>query len=133
LSQPHDPPEQVLVEIEKILADMSSSSGNAVDAPISLCGRVINAVIWEEELWTLICREQIVHIGSFIRLSSSRQSDSPHVQASIPSIAAFYLMLSFLALLTQDCAFGMSPAEVTGHKCGQSFCKNVSTHNQKAS
>ena len=78
MSQPHDPPEQVLVEIEKILADMSSSSGHAVEAPISLCGRVINAVIWEEELWTLICKEQIVHIGSFIRLRNVNNSKLPN-------------------------------------------------------
>ena len=74
LSQPHDPPEQVLVEIEKILADISSSSGHTIEAPISLCGRVINAVIWEEELWTLIYKEHIVHIGSFIRLRNVNNS-----------------------------------------------------------
>lgn len=75
ISQPHDPPEQVLMEIEKILACMSSLSGHRiVEAPIVLCGRVINAVIWEEELWNLIHREAIVHIGSFIRLRNVNNS-----------------------------------------------------------
>jgi len=75
MSQPHDPPEKVLVEIEKILACMSSSSGHrVVEAPITLCGRVINAVIWEEELWNLIHREAIVQIGSFIRLRNVNNS-----------------------------------------------------------
>lgn len=75
ISQLHDPPEQVLVEIEKILACMSSSSGHRiVEAPITLCGRVINAVIWEEELWNLMHREGIVQIGSFIRLRNVNNS-----------------------------------------------------------
>jgi hypothetical protein len=75
MSQPHDPPEQVLVEIEKILACMSSSSGHRiVEAPITLCGRVINAVIWEEELWNLIYNEAVVQIGSFIRLRNVNNS-----------------------------------------------------------
>lgn len=77
LSQPHDPPEQVLVEIEKIMAFMSSTSGIAIEAPIALCGRVINAVIWEEELWTLIHKENIVHVGSFIRLRNVSNSKIP--------------------------------------------------------
>jgi len=66
------------VEIEKILADMSSSSGHSIEAPISLCGRVINAVIWEEELWNLLCKGQIVHTGSFIRLRNVSDSKLPN-------------------------------------------------------
>jgi hypothetical protein len=77
MAQPHDPPEQVLVEIEKILACTSLTSGHAIEAPISLCGRVINAVIWEEELWTLIDKEKIVHVGSFIRLRNISNSKLP--------------------------------------------------------
>ena len=67
-----DPPEQVLVKIEKILkafssAEVPDSTCAGVNAPIALCGRVINAIIWEEDLWDLI-EKGIVKVGSFIRL-----------------------------------------------------------------
>ena len=67
-----DPPEQVLVTIEKILRDISASGppnavgydGSIIEAPIALCCRVINAIIWEENLWNLI-RENMINVGSF--------------------------------------------------------------------
>jgi hypothetical protein len=65
--EPHDPPEQLLLEIETIIENMSKS-GSILVAPLTLCGRVINAIIWEEELWNLIHRERILRIGTFIRL-----------------------------------------------------------------
>ena len=57
-TQPSDPPEQVLVDIEKIIK-VSFSGGDgeshqSIQAPITLSGRVINAIIWEENLWSLI-------------------------------------------------------------------------------
>ena len=69
-----DPPEQVLVRIEQILAaghlsSSGSSRDNAVlQAPITLCGRVMNCIIWEETLWNLIQEEKIIGVGSFVRL-----------------------------------------------------------------
>ncbi|KAL7543791.1 hypothetical protein ACHAXR_013242 [Thalassiosira sp. AJA248-18] len=98
---PHnDPPQKVLIEIEKILANISSSSecppenlGGPcnIQAPISLCGRVINAIIWEDQLWNLIYRENIIDVGSFIRLRninnaklpSGTNSLSVHVKSSM--------------------------------------------------
>ncbi len=96
LSQLNDPPEQVLVEIEKILAFMSSTSGNAIEAPISLCGRVINAVIWEEELWTLIHKEEIVHVGSFIRLRNVSNSKMPTEICNCECISGSSMIDEFL-------------------------------------
>lgn len=67
-----DPPEKVLVEIEKTLKILSQKGDenqcHDIIAPVSLTGRVINAKIWEEELWQLIQKEKIVEVGSFIRL-----------------------------------------------------------------
>lgn len=67
-----DPPEKVLVEIEQVLqahaSTVTQKQANIIAAPISLTGRVINAIIWEEELWQLIQKENIAKVGSFIRL-----------------------------------------------------------------
>lgn len=76
-----DPPIKVLVEIEKVLDALASnddlSQCNGVSAPISLTGRVINATIWEEELWQLIQRDKIVEVGSFVRLRNINNSKLP--------------------------------------------------------
>ena len=65
-----DPPELVLVEIDKVLRSLSST----IVSPISLTGRVINATIWEEELWQLIDKDGIIKVGSFIRLRNTNNS-----------------------------------------------------------
>lgn len=77
-----DPPEQVLVRIEKILKAISSAEHPdttyaGVKAPLALCGRVINAIIWEEDLWNLIQRDGIINIGSFIRLRNINNAMLP--------------------------------------------------------
>ncbi|KAL3758343.1 hypothetical protein ACHAWU_005013 [Discostella pseudostelligera] len=65
--QPHDPPEQVLLEIDKIIGNLVES-GTSIEAPLTLCGRVVNAIVWEEELWNLIHKENILCVGTFVRL-----------------------------------------------------------------
>mmetsp|Transcript_29561 Transcript_29561/g.61661 ORF Transcript_29561/g.61661 Transcript_29561/m.61661 type:complete len:883 (+) Transcript_29561:438-3086(+) len=80
-----DPPEQVLTTIEKIVRDISASGppnaagldGNVIQAPIALCGRVINAIIWEENLWNLIHRESMIDMGSFVRLRNVNNTKLP--------------------------------------------------------
>ena len=79
-----DPPEQVLVTIEKILRDISSSPSSGppsnvdvIQAPIALCGRVINATIWEENLWNLIHKENMIDVGSFVRLRNVNNAKLP--------------------------------------------------------
>jgi hypothetical protein len=63
----HDPPEQVLLEIERIIGNLFNS-GSCMSAPLTLCGRVVNAILWEEDLWNLIAKESILCIGTFVRL-----------------------------------------------------------------
>ena len=77
-----DPPEQVLVRIDKILKTISSAEQPdttcaGVNAPLALCGRVINAIIWEEDLWNLIQRDGIINIGSFVRLRNINNAMLP--------------------------------------------------------
>ncbi|KAL7432027.1 hypothetical protein ACHAXM_002879 [Skeletonema potamos] len=77
-----DPPEQVLIRIEKILMAISSAEQPdktcaGVNAPLALCGRVINAIIWEEDLWNLIQRDSIISIGSFVRLRNINNAMLP--------------------------------------------------------
>lgn len=90
--QPHnDPPPKVLTEIEQIIANHSSLFTTAafpngdnnkafrrnIQPPASLCGRVINAIIWEENLWSLIQNECIIDVGSFVRLRNINNAKLP--------------------------------------------------------
>ncbi len=67
-----DPPEKVLIEIEKILKEKSPHDFlnicDGIEAPLALCGRVMNVKIWEEPLWNLIQGESFIRVGSFVRL-----------------------------------------------------------------
>jgi hypothetical protein len=76
-----DPPVKVLTEIERVIKTSSLSGSqnqcDDMDAPIALTGRVINATIWEEELWQLIQKEKIVEVGSFVRLRNVNNSRLP--------------------------------------------------------
>lgn len=84
-----------MVEIEKILRETSSSGQinqppnkdcNAVfdiQPPLALCGRVVNAIIWEENLWHLIYDENILRIGSFVRLRNINNAKLPRTTAGI--------------------------------------------------
>ena len=65
------------MKIESILKSIASDNQNqcsSIVAPISLTGRVINATIWEEELWQLIHKEFIIEVGSFVRLRNINNS-----------------------------------------------------------
>ena len=100
-NQPSDPPEELLLEIEKIVGDISSSSSTEpghplIQAPITLCGRVINAIIWEEQLWNLIQREHIIHIGSFVRLRNINKARLPTLAAANCKLKRNGLSLFFL-------------------------------------
>jgi len=67
-----DPPEKVLIEIAKIIKEKSPHDFpdicDGMEAPLALCGRVMNVKIWEEPLWNLIEGENFIHVGSFVRL-----------------------------------------------------------------
>lgn len=65
-----------MAQIEKIISGTPNEE-LTIQAPLALCGRVINAMIWEENLWTLIHRENIIHIGSFIRLRNINNAKLP--------------------------------------------------------
>jgi hypothetical protein len=78
----YDPPEKILVEIEKILNALAANGDSnticsGIAAPVSLTGRVINATIWEEELWRLIQKEKIVDVGAFVRLRNINNARLP--------------------------------------------------------
>lgn len=57
--------------------------GAAIAAPISLCGRVINAIVWEETMWNLIATKRIVDVGSFLRLRNVGRVDAIRSPAGI--------------------------------------------------
>ena len=54
-AQLYDPPEQVLLEIERIIGNLISF-GSCMNVPLTLCGRVVNAIVWEEDLWNVISK-----------------------------------------------------------------------------
>lgn len=55
----------------------SNTICSGIAAPVSLTGRVINATIWEEELWRLIQKEKIVDVGAFVRLRNINNARLP--------------------------------------------------------
>lgn len=55
----------------------SNTISSGIAAPVSLTGRVINATIWEEELWQLIQKEKIVDVGAFVRLRNINNARLP--------------------------------------------------------
>jgi Telomeric single stranded DNA binding POT1/CDC13 len=62
-----DPSTASVIAIADIVQRLAVIRPNlALQPPITLCGRVINVVIWEKQHWDLI-KEQIVKIGSFVR------------------------------------------------------------------
>jgi hypothetical protein len=61
-----DPPPEALARIVKILQDQRESNEDDLAVPLSFCGRVANALIWEEGHWELIT--QHIQVGTFIRL-----------------------------------------------------------------
>ncbi|KAL7554105.1 hypothetical protein ACHAWF_017491 [Thalassiosira exigua] len=84
-SRVNDPPERVLTRVAKALWDSSSSEGGAhgdgprmpISAPIVLCGRVVNAVVWEENLWSLVSGEGAAEVGAFVRLRNVNEARLP--------------------------------------------------------
>ena len=81
----------MLVAIERIVNDLSlpesQHSGEndeaAIRAPVALCGRVVNAIIWEEDQWNLIRGREagaaILGVGSFVRLRNVNSAALPSV------------------------------------------------------
>ena len=69
-----------MVEIDKVIKSLASNKTaicDGIEAPISLTGRVINATIWEEELWQLIKKENIIDVGSFVRVRNTNSAKLP--------------------------------------------------------
>lgn len=60
---------EVLTSLESAVGSASSDPGSAdvVTPPVALCGRVVNAVVWEEGLWDTVTSSG-VGVGSFVRL-----------------------------------------------------------------
>jgi hypothetical protein len=61
-----DPPPEALERIVKIVQDYRESNEDDLAIPLSFCGRVANALLWEEGHWELI-REHL-QVGTFVRL-----------------------------------------------------------------
>jgi hypothetical protein len=72
-----DPPSEALLQVVTAVKDLQATHSN-MEIPLSFCGRVANAVIWEESMWALI--RQHAPVGSFVRLrnvSISRWTNNP--------------------------------------------------------
>ncbi len=68
----NEPSPEALVSISQILKKYSSNQ--EVEPPTSLCGRVINIVIWETNHWSLIEKaKDYFTAGKFIRLRNVRK------------------------------------------------------------
>jgi len=65
-----DPPTQALCIINdtiQLLKILDSEGFSMLDSAVSLCGRVVNVVIWEDSHWNRIKDGHFVKIGSFVR------------------------------------------------------------------
>ena len=81
-----EPTEEAVISLSSIAKRMAAGKGDYrqvingrkcpfqdIEAPKSLCGRVINIVVWESEHWTLVHRENSSFgIGRFFRLKNAR-------------------------------------------------------------
>ena len=66
-----DPPSSAVSSISSIISSFSGE-GNSIEAslepPKSLCGRVVNAVIWEPTMWNLLREPGLgLAVGNFVR------------------------------------------------------------------
>jgi hypothetical protein len=63
-----DPPMEAVAKIAAIVEAHKETAANLreLQAPVSLCGRVVNAFVWEVENWELV--HSSVRVGNFIRL-----------------------------------------------------------------
>jgi hypothetical protein len=63
----HDPSTSSVIAIADIVKRLAVVRPSlSLQPPITLCGRVVNVVVWEKQHWDLI-QEQIVKVGSFVR------------------------------------------------------------------
>lgn len=77
LKAKEDPPFEALEALGLAVEQMKfeTSIASQVEKPDRFCGRVVNAAIWERELWDYI--DSRVEVGSFIRLRNV-SGYSPH-------------------------------------------------------
>ena len=62
-----DPPPEVIARIAEVVELHRGSPGMTdLEVPKSVCGKVVNLVIWEEAAWKLITEH--IPAGTFIRL-----------------------------------------------------------------
>ena len=67
-----EPSSDAVEKVARLVNEINDKSkGNSddepsIEIPCSLCGRVINAAIWEKELWEFC--QQNLNVGSFIML-----------------------------------------------------------------
>jgi len=77
LTRNGDPPNRAVQSIEESIRCMKSFNNDFdLEAPISLCGRVANAAIWEREHWHFI-RDNI-SVGMFVRLRNVNYGQLPN-------------------------------------------------------
>jgi hypothetical protein len=90
-----DPPPEALDRIVKIVQKLIESNEDNLAIPLSFCGRVANALIWEEGHWELI-REHI-QVGTFIRLRNVdiRRWQSGHFRCKSSSLMVHTFLLVY--------------------------------------
>jgi hypothetical protein len=94
-----DPPVEAVAKIAAIVeAHKEAANLRDLQVPVSLCGRVVNAFIWEVENWELV--HSAVRIGNFIRLRNvahGQKSDPRKVPITLlcckrhPMIYSYFL------------------------------------------
>ena len=67
--------ESAVGSIRSTSSDSGPFSGADVGPPVALCGRVVNAVVWEEGLWDRVTSSS-VQVGSFVRLRNVGNASS---------------------------------------------------------
>jgi hypothetical protein len=62
-----DPPCSAVVKIASVVKKIRELDDNeSLEAPKALCGRVVNLIIWEDDLWHMA--KSNIQIGTFLRL-----------------------------------------------------------------
>ena len=76
----HEPSSDMVEKVASMVDKLNRSAtknGSEIemDIPISLCGRVINAAVWDKENWEFV--KQNVEIGSFVMLRNVEITNFP--------------------------------------------------------
>jgi hypothetical protein len=92
---------QKVANLVSHLKDGSSgtNNGSMLEIPLSLCGKVMNALIWEKELWDFV--QQNVSIGTFVYLRNAEIKSHP--RSKFPG-KKIQLMISLLFSFGPSCA-----------------------------